>query len=274
MRHLEIKREAAERRRLAMMSLGIARFLESNTRDLEQSAEIYGPPTSTDIDSEESQSRRQDAKERKLDVPNQLKQAMKRAADILCDSLELDVGGVMVLDTAAGVTEAHLEDTVAQPEVEAIVETTGPNPSRRPEDASPLEPGAIVNVPPGTNELEMRSQRSHAQAPPARVLATATGKDFDREHAPRSLNQKVLQSLVKSYPKGNVWYIDEEGFFPSLEQMDKDSSSSEVTLMGRRRSVSTTTFKRQRAEAKLLSQTFAKARQILFIPLWDAAARM
>lgn len=198
-------------------------------------------------------------------MPNLLRGVLQRSAQILCESLELDVGGVILFDNAAGITEAYLEETVTELDIDGVVESpTGLAPSCRPGGDGSLEPGPEIDM-----QRSLKHSRQsldfHGHKQGARVLATAIGKYSGGKETARSLNQKTLQSLVKSYPKGNVWYIDEQGFFPSLEQMD--SPDAEASLRGRRPSQSTITFKRQRAEAKLLSQTFANARQILFIPL-------
>jgi len=64
-----------------------------------------------------------------------------------------------------------------------------------------------------------------------------------------------------------MWYLDEEGYFSSLEQMSKSEPTPSISPSGRRKSVDVT---QQRAEANVLSRIFHKARQIIFLPLWDA----
>jgi hypothetical protein len=85
------------------------------------------------------------------------------------------------------------------------------------------------------------------------------------------LDGKTLQSLLNSYPKGNVWYIDDEGFFSSLDQINDLERFNETSPSGRRRSVPAINVTKQMAEATILSQIFHRARQIIFLPLWDAA---
>lgn len=269
MRHLEIKREAAERRRLALMSAGLAKFLESNTQDIDHFTDAFSAKR-TNTNSEQTRLKKQE-QDLKRDVPNLLRRVLERSAEILCESLELDVGGVILFDNAGGITEAYLEETVTDLDIDGVVESpTGLAPSCRLGGDGSLEPGPEIDM-----QLSPKHERQsgdfHDQKQGARVLATATGKYSVGKETARPMNQKTLQSLVKSYPKGNVWYIDDEGFFPSLEQMD--SPDPEASLRGRRPLQSKTMFKRQFAEAKLLAQTFSNARQILFIPLWDAAAR-
>jgi hypothetical protein len=83
-------------------------------------------------------------------------------------------------------------------------------------------------------------------------------------------NGNTLQSLINRYPKGNIWYVDEEGYFSSIEQVD-DLYGEERQSPTERRSVkSRVDLSKQRAEADFLSKVFERARQIIFLPLWDA----
>ena len=83
-------------------------------------------------------------------------------------------------------------------------------------------------------------------------------------------NGNALQSLIGRYPKGNIWYIDEDGYFSAMEQVD-DLYGDECLGPTERRSVkSKIDLSKQRAEADFLSKAFGKARQIIFFPLWDA----
>lgn len=84
------------------------------------------------------------------------------------------------------------------------------------------------------------------------------------------LDGKTLQSLLNSYPKGNVWYIDDKGFFSSLDQINDLESFERTSPYGSRRSVPADDITKQMAEATVLSQIFHKARQIIFLPLRDA----
>jgi hypothetical protein len=84
------------------------------------------------------------------------------------------------------------------------------------------------------------------------------------------LDAKTLQSLTNSYPKGNVWYFDDSGYFSSLEQINELEQASSTNPLGRRRSIAPVNLTNREAEATMLSKIFHKARQIIFLPLWDA----
>lgn len=83
-------------------------------------------------------------------------------------------------------------------------------------------------------------------------------------------NGNTLQSLISRYPKGNIWYIDEEGYFSSIEQVDNLYEEDCLSPMERRAAKPRVDWSKQRAEADFLSKVFEKARQIIFLPLWDA----
>jgi hypothetical protein len=107
MKHLETKREAAERRRLACMSKGIANFLERSSLERYLSSEeghIRGDKTPSEgkeqgQDQEETQDRIGPSHEKpssteKETVLDKIRAALDHAADILRESLELTSGGV------------------------------------------------------------------------------------------------------------------------------------------------------------------------------------
>jgi hypothetical protein len=278
MRHLETKREAAERRRVALMSKGIAKFLErtsqqtSNEDDLEpQQDDADQTPTNDNgpIASTATQANSSSAIE-KESVLDKIRFTLDQAAEILRDSLELNVGGVVFLDTAIGYsdtgnTEAYLDSTTdigSQVEVEKQEEKrrkasneSGTRPSLKPADRL-------------GQEVSQESTRTYGdEHKAAKVLAMSTAREATWNPDANVLDAKTLQSLINTYPKGNVWYIDEEGFFSSLEQMNELQETPSTSPSGRRKSVDPT---HQKAEATMLARIFQGARQIIFLPLWDA----
>ena len=114
MKHLETKREAAERRRVALMSKGIARFLERTSHEIDASEdtfdhseeEIQDGNMHREKDTTNHPQGRQEVQARSgkasTSVLDKIRTAMDHAAGILRESLELTVGGVVFLDTAAG----------------------------------------------------------------------------------------------------------------------------------------------------------------------------
>jgi hypothetical protein len=132
MRHLETKREAAERRRVALMGRGIAHFLEKTSRVTEggvgktaeqnflrpNQLERYAssPRTSAQMshcqglmDYDDESSGEEATKSTSAKILDKIKLTLDHAANILRESLELTAGGVVFLDTALGYSASNAE---------------------------------------------------------------------------------------------------------------------------------------------------------------------
>jgi hypothetical protein len=280
MRHLETKREAAERRRVVMMSQGISKFLEGTAEPLsteqsitEQSItehedsqdETLESSGNTPVEVQVTHSTGTDLVLRSSQRGNEtvldkIRLTLDHAAEVLRESLELTAGGVVFLDTAISYTEVgdlthslKIEDDGR----ESPIEGGRLRPS--------LRPFGDTN---GGSRQTVRS--SDDQNKSTKVLAMSAAPIATWDHKSRVLDGKTLQMLINSYPKGNIWYIDDEGYFSSLEQINELATSAATSPSGRRRSVPTIDVTRQNTEATMLSKIFHKARQILFLPLWDA----
>jgi hypothetical protein len=108
---------------------------------------------------------------------------------------------------------------------------------------------------------------------PSKVLAMSAATTATWDPQSRVLDAKTLQSLINSYPKGNVWYMDEDdGYFSSLDQASGFEERFVISPLGRQQPMSPNSSTKERAEAAMLSGIFHKARQIIFLPLWDAGA--
>lgn len=300
MRHLETKREAAERRRVALMSKGIAKFLETTSHvtesDLEASeasisrknSEVrkaskasfsdiprlphveHGKPDGNagEVKDDEETSQNPSAK-----VLDQIKLTLDRAADILRESLELITGGVVFLDTALGYRDVGSANAYFDINLDA---------GEAPEEAHITESktlfGSTLDIPAlisagstargGISPGQVRSFNDQYQ--PAKILAISVSETAQWDPSTRAPDGKTLQGLIDVYPKGNVWYIDDEGYFSSIEQAENVCEGHITTPTGKRRSRTPFDLARQRAEADSLSRVFKNARQIIFLPLWDA----
>jgi hypothetical protein len=298
MRHLETKREAAERRRVALMSKGIAKFLETTSHvteaDLETSeaseasrkgslarkASSSDSPRSPafvqDLRNEAARHEKgadETSKSPSSTVLDQIKLTLDHAADILRESLELTGGGVLFLDTALGSKDAGSTNDYFDLNTNAGAE---------PEDALSAESrtlfGSLLGVPAltsagaaakgGNSPGQVRSFNDQYQ--PAKTLAISVSENAQWNPCTKTPDGKTLQSLISTYPKGNIWYIDDEGYFSSIEQVDEICDGETPTPSGKRRSRPPFDMSRQRSEADLLSRVFQNARQIIFLPLWDA----
>jgi hypothetical protein len=298
MRHLETKREAAERRRVALMSKGIAKFLETTSHvteaDLETSdaseTSRKGSLARKTSSSDSPRSRaflqelrdgvaRDDkgddvtSKSPSLKVLDQIKLTLDHAADIIRESLELTGGGVLFLDTALGSKDAGASNdyfdlnTYAGAETEESLSTES-----KTLFGSALEVPALTSAGAaargGSSPGQVRSFNDQYQ--PAKILAISVSENTYWGSSIKAPDGKTLQGLISTYPKGNIWYIDDEGYFSSIEQVDDTYDGQIISPSGKRRSRPPFDMTRQKEEADLLSRVFGNARQIIFLPLWDA----
>jgi hypothetical protein len=287
MKHLETKREAAERRRLACMSKGIANFLERSSLEHYLSSDeghIRGDETPSEgREVGQKQEETQDGlgpshekpsteKETALD---KIRAALDHAADILRESLELTSGGVVFLDPAIGSIEndnisAYADSTTylgTQTE-----RTYREEKWRQVSDENQLKPRYSQDSQPGGRHLSVGATRSSTDKHKAsKILAVSYGGSEITKSQPPTLDTKTLQSLINFYPQGNVWYLDDGGYFSSLEQISEWEQRNAVSHPGRARSTSPINMTKKRAEAEILSRVFLGARQIIFLPLWDAS---
>ncbi|KFY25471.1 hypothetical protein V493_04610 [Pseudogymnoascus sp. VKM F-4281 (FW-2241)] len=295
MRHLQSKREAAERRRVALMSTGVAKFLERTTwlgdADTDSNPEFplssnsFGESEaqrsnleSTNVTSQTSTSgdtdvdgwpRKKGASEIVLD---KIKKALDHAAYVLRESLELTEGGVVFLDTAIGPSEPKASidyfDPV-QPSLESV--TAGIGGVDFEDELSPENDLTMTGIDPKSTLPSGQVRGFYDEYRPVRVPALSCSSHAYRRS--RALDGKTLQDFIDMYPKGNIWYIDEKGYFSSLDQDDTGGSSQRSTPMDGKRSIYNIVpdSTRQAAEAAILSEVFQGARQIIFLPLWDAS---
>lgn len=305
MKHLETKREAAERRRAALMSDGIAKFLDRSSQykdlrlrdDIESSKpgvdaiRSHDELESRDQDNESTATIREDAQaiatERVLDervmaeeefakttVLDKIRITLDHAAEIIKESLEIVAGGVAFLDAGAAHSDLEIIGALADSRLglSSLVQQTQHEP------LSPFVDGFLKppNLSPEESSGRHLSQavvRSSADKhKPPKILAVSQGEVDTWDPDARVLNSTTLASLVKTYPKGNVWSIDAEGFTSSLSLISEWENSGITSFSERRHSMSLAALNRERTETAILSQIFPGARQIIFLPLWDAGA--
>lgn len=129
---LETKRQAADRRRVVLMSHGIASFLEKASLIIDSKAQSESITTEKKtrsrkiVDGEDIYSRSRSlsdtddrgptAEVSKPSVTDKISMTLDQAASILRQSLELNSGGVVFLDTTVGYTagsdtDAYLDET-------------------------------------------------------------------------------------------------------------------------------------------------------------------
>jgi len=267
------------------MSKGIAKFLDKTAQYREygigDTSESVDDPTPSDrvhqeqvVDGMETTTAIQSPDEFpiKNSVLDRIRLTLDQAAEILRESLEIDNGGVAFLDTSLANSEMD--------EGDEIVRMIANNPS------AIIDEGNLVKIPdlpirpifPIEGKGRYLSQgliRSSADKhKPPKIIAVSVAKENLWDPSVPILNSKTLAALIKSYPKGNVWSIDEEGYYTSLEQIANWERDGIHSPAERKSSISVEDLTRQRFEATLLSNIYKEARQIIFLPLWDAGASM
>jgi hypothetical protein len=206
----------------------------------------------------------------KESVLDKIRTALDHAADILRESLELTAGGVLFLDPTIGYIEndnVNIEDSISDLGAER---TYRDKKSRQRSNESHIRPGISQNSGRHLSVGAIRSSTDKYKA--SKILAMSCGEQAPSDSHSETLDSKTLQSLIKSYPQGNVWYLDEEGYFSSLEQVRAWDQRNGISPSGRVRSTSPINISKRQEEAAILSRIFPGARQIVFLPLWDVGA--
>lgn len=276
MKYLEMHREAVERRRVSLMSRGIAQFLESkfrkgneymNDQEHKIGASSDSKPGPADSGSSDHKST--------AETENPVKGVFKSAASIIRDSLEIESGGVMFLDTAISFSEAGYTDAYSDPNTsigQSMEAADGKHDRLVLRHNQNLSEGAHSSS--NTDSYNGQTRSSENSASAAEILAMSPSMEYGpAQLAKNVLDSKTLQSLLNMYPKGNVWYFDDEGYFSSLEQVEQPGIQDESDKSSSHRFDVKRRISEEIAEAMLLREKFEEARQIVFLPMWDAAAR-
>ena len=262
------------------MSQGIAKFLERDSHDpsvsiAARTTNPAHPMSNSSIQSADiqlatlanGQSRSESIKsdnEPESSILDKIRVTLDQAAEILRESLELTAGGVMFLDTAVAFTDIDNTNayTDKNTEIGATVQGTIQYEERIEANGQHALPSENARL---AAQLSKRTaRRSSERYKTSKILAMSASGSESWDTNSHILDTQTLQSLIASYPKGNIWYIDEEGYFSSLEQINKLEPAPCISPSGRRQSVDIT---KQRAEANILSRVFRKARQVIFLPL-------
>ena len=200
----------------------------------------------------------------------------ERAANILRQSLEIDRGGVVFFDTAVAFSGADPMGILDEPVNEVNnAELLFAKKNCQKSGATPTDSRCRDHQRRASSFHQYKGQvrSSEDQSQAAKVIARSVSGAANSELISKPINGKILHRLLDYYPDGNVWYFDHEGFFASMEQVEElDNESYEALSSGQR-----VAYKRlqsqQQGEATVLAEILDKARQIVFLPLWDVAAK-
>lgn len=283
MKHLEMQREAAERRRVSLMSHGIARFLEGksikddegrNDREHRAGASAKAEHILNEKEPAPADSGSSDRRS-STETEDPVQRTFESAASILRESLEIESGGVVFLDTAVSFDEPGYTDAYSDPNT-----SVGQNMEAADgKDDRPVfrhnreqSHGGLSSSDTHPYNGPIRSSDNRNRA--AEIMAISMSTEYQpTQPADKVLDSKTLQTLLNVYPEGNIWYFDEGGYFSSLEQDEQPKVESTSGTSNQPRVEVKRRMSEEIAEATLLRERFEKARQIVFLPMWDAATK-
>ena len=288
MRQLEMKREGEERRKATRMSRGLNAFVEGKTSLLEESdgRTLSSDPKTTKAASPSGWGLQGSSSEDMNGIipavlttvernwPNKVagatnmpqnddepelssrdaeaakRRTLLRAANLLRDSLDVEShGGVVFLDTSVGFSRPD----------------DYPNSSSGDEENNSSK--HILGLYHSNVGSTLRNGSDIGQKK-TEVLAQAIADNGPGEPSVfHPLEERFLQQILKSHPRGKLWSFDEDGSLSSSEDERRPPR-------GRRSAEEHSQSKiyRRKAEAKALQKSFPGVRQMLFVPLWDASS--
>ena len=253
MKHMEITKEAEERKKVMRLSLGMNAFVEGRSRlVLDDPTHKQGMAPKDRPNSDGGlKKKRTDSGNRSLMTYNGVhsdqessqegsdsgntsriadtdhRMTFARAANILCESLDIrERGGVVYFDA----TSRHRTDNGDS--LERI----------------PQKPAEIVSYSTPESDLGLGNQLGEM-------------KSF------KAVDENLLHNLLARYPHGKLWSFDENGSISSSEEeplSPGERTKSEV--------IGQTRDSRRQVEAMLLQRHFPGVRQLIFSGLWDASS--
>lgn len=240
MKHLEMAREARERKKAMRMSRGLNAFVEGKKYLIDEeclpgsaylgNGEEPGPTPhtvelprdmkpSTDQDTSQSES---DVDLSKENVKTSHITTIARAADLLRQSLDLqNGGGVVYYDTTLGFSghaeEAPTSPTMGDTAMNADFEDESPTIFRR--------NSLMMNSTAFRHESIDGNVEAHKLEKLADIISFSPNREImgsqDETQEPASfapLSEGSLQYLLRRYPRGKLWSFDEDGSLTSSEE--------------------------------------------------------
>ncbi|KAK3178063.1 hypothetical protein OEA41_000195 [Lepraria neglecta] len=276
MKHMETSREAEERKKVMRLSHGMNAFVKGKSRMLldptmpkmglvsrprasspgrtdirsrslmgrsskdpislaaQRSVDQNGAPSDPDTSQDDS-----DAGNNARTVDSSHRMTFARAANILCDSLDLrGRGGVVFFDTT----------------------------SRLRQSTNSL-PGL-----PSADGIERKSQRlAEIVSFSTTEEASGIGEQVEKVKSFNSVDENLLHSLLARYPRGKMWSYDQGGCLSSSEEEKEILSPRERSESEPRRQSRST---RKHLEAEFLQKHFPGVRQLMLTGLWDAGRQI
>jgi signal transduction histidine kinase/CheY-like chemotaxis protein len=240
MQHLEMSRDKKDRRRTFRMNACLSAYVDPALDDAKSKRRHSNFSESTEQDPEADIRRSADGCDR-IEV-------ITRAAELLRESMDIeeDGGGVLFLDTSlATVTSHHPSEDAAAGLRNWQEQSQGKGDG---DNARTAPPSPTTMKPTGSTEI-----LAHTYQP-------SSSLSDEPEFIPFSPEE--LLKFIQRYPRGRLFTYDQEG------QELSDSTDSESPLS--RRPKSRGFRQRSTADSITLHMHFPRARQVVFMPIWDS----
>ncbi|XPS76378.1 hypothetical protein M3J09_008431 [Ascochyta lentis] len=256
--HLEMTRDKKDRQRTFRMNECLSAYVDPASEDARHRRRSSQRSDSTDSESDNESWSTVDGSER-IEV-------FSRAAELLRESMDLEEGGgVLFVDTSLAAVPHQQQGIQETSRSEAAnVGVLGNQELQRPsQKMDESNSGPTTRPSTRSSSPEVRRKRTSSAEILAHTYESANTSSDRPEFMPFTPDE--LSKLLKRFPRGEMFTFDQQG------QELSDSSDNGSTIAGRA-NVKPRKRRRQKssAESAIVRAHFPKARQIIFIPLWDS----
>ncbi|KAL8918445.1 MAG: hypothetical protein Q9208_007351 [Pyrenodesmia sp. 3 TL-2023] len=204
MGHLEVNREAEERRKVLRMARGLNAFVEGKA-SFEGGDKLDGDTPSRSAD-ESGNEAPPETESIHANIESAHKATFSRAANLLSESLNLrDQGGVCFLDTFMGPrnmaskrTDTMALETESESDAKESSRKGGQGQSRNINTSSR---NGLLGYPADTKVAKVMNYSVLRSQP-------GTGEELPAQDSFMPPDERFVQSLLKHYPRGKVWIFD------------------------------------------------------------------
>lgn len=256
MGHLEVNKEAEERRKVLRMARGLNAFVEGKTSFEADDKQDGGTPSISANESGNDAPRETESIHANIESAH--KATFSRAANLLSESLNLrDQGGVCFLDTFIGPRNMALKRTDTK-----ALETESESDAKESSRKGRQEQSRNVNTSSRNGLLGNPADAKMAEVISYSFLRSQpeTGEKSLAQDPFLPPDERFVQSLLKHYPRGKVWIFDAvEGL--TSEEDDALSPSAPASEEQQRRKLS-----RKALEKEVLQKCFPGGRSFRWTP--------